>query len=88
MTIATSNYLFTRIRQKFSHLNETKFRHNYFLDTLNLVCHCGSIPETTNQFLLRCQNHEISSSKLLKNLYNLDQSLRNYDDGPLIQTFV
>ena len=35
------------------------------------MCSCGSEPETTAHFLLRCQNHVISRSKLLKNVYNL-----------------
>ena len=45
---------------------------------------CGSEPETTDHFHLCCQNHVISRSKLLKNVYSLDQTLRNYDDDHLI----
>ena len=43
------------------------------------MCSCGSESETTARFILRCQNHVISRSKL-KNVYNLDQTkkLRNY----------
>ena len=48
------------------------------------MCSCGSEPETTAHFRLRCQNHVMSSSKLLKNVYNLDQTLRNYYDDQLI----
>ena len=48
------------------------------------MCSCGSEPETTARFLFCCQNHVISRSKLLKNVYNLDQALRNYDDDHLI----
>ena len=79
--------LLTRLRLNFNHLNEHKFRHN-FLDTINPMCSCGSEPETTDHFLFRCQNHVISTSKLLKNLYNLDQTLRNYDDDHLIHTLL
>ena len=75
--------LLTCLRLNFSKLNEHKFRHN-FLDTLNPMCSCGSEPETTAHFLLRCQNHVINRSKLLKNVYNLDQTLQNNDDGHLI----
>ena len=75
--------LFTRFKLNFNHLNEHKFRLN-FLDTINLMCSCGSEQETTALFLLCCQIHIISRSKLLKNLYNLDQTLRNYDDEHLI----
>ena len=69
--------------KNFSHLNEHKFTHN-FLDTLNTVCSCGSETETTAHFFLRCQNHVMNRSKLLKNVYNLHQTLRNYDDDHLI----
>ena len=63
--------LLTRLRLNFSYLNEHKFRHN-FLDTINPMCSCGSEPETTAHFFLLCENHVISRSKLLKNVYNLD----------------
>ena len=52
------------------------------------MCSCGSEPETTAHFFLRCQNHEISRSKLLKNVDNLNQTLRNYDDDNLIHIFL
>ena len=68
--------LLTRLRLNFSHLNEHKFRHN-FLDTLNPRCSCGSEPEIAAHFLLRCQNHVMNRSKLLKNVHSLDQTLRN-----------
>ena len=48
------------------------------------MCSCGSEPETTTHFLCRCQNHVISRPRLFKNVYNLDQTLRNYDDDHLI----
>ena len=41
------------------------------------MCSCGSEPETATHFSLLCQNHVISRSKLLKNIYNLDETL-NY----------
>ena len=48
------------------------------------MCSCGSEPETTAHFLLHCQNHVMKRSKLLKNVYNLDQTLGNYDHDHLI----
>ena len=47
------------------------------------MCSCGSELETTAHFLLRCQNQVMNRSKLLKNVYSLDQILRNYDDDHL-----
>ena len=52
------------------------------------MCSCGSEPEATAHFLLGCQNRIISRSKLLKSVYNLDQTLRNYDDDHLIHTLL
>ena len=49
---------------------------------------CGSEPETISHFLVRCQNHVGSRTKLFKNLYNLDQTLPNYDDDHLIYTLL
>ena len=48
------------------------------------MCSCGSEPETTAHFLLRCQNHVMNRPKLLKNVCNLDQALRNYYNDHLI----
>ena len=50
------------------------------------MCRCSPEPETSDHSLLRCQNHVISTSKLLKNVYNLDQTLRSYGDNHLIHT--
>ena len=75
--------LLTHVRLNLSHLNKHKFRHN-FLDTSNPMCSCGSESETTAHFLLRCQNHVMNRTKLLKNVCNLDQTQRNYDDDHLI----
>ena len=48
------------------------------------MCSCGSEPETTAHSLLRSQNDVMRRSKLLKNVYTLDQTLRNYDNDRLI----
>ena len=48
------------------------------------MCSCDSEPETTAHFHLCCQNHVISRSQLVKNVYKLDQTLRNYDNDHLI----
>ena len=43
--------LLTRLRLKFSHINEHKFRHGSN-DTINPMCACGTDIETTEHFLL------------------------------------
>ena len=75
--------LLTRLGLYFSHLNKHKFTHK-FMDTINPMCSYGIEIETTAHFFLRCQNHVMSRSKLLKNVYNLGQTLRNFDDDHLI----
>ena len=74
--------LLTCLRLNFSPLNKHKFRHN-FIDAINPMYNCGSELENTAHFLLRYQNHKIIRSKLLRNVYNLDQTLQNYDVNPL-----
>ena len=49
----TGAKLLTKLRLKFSHLNEHKFRHN-FKDIKVAMCGCGSETETTEHFFLRC----------------------------------
>ena len=50
------------------------------------MCSCGSEPKTTAHFFFCCHNNVIGRSKLLKNVYILDQTLRNYNDDHLIHT--
>ena len=45
--------LLTRLRLRFSHLHENKFRHN-FKDMLNPLCLCSIEPASTTHFFLRC----------------------------------
>ena len=45
--------LLTRLRLKFSHLNEHKFCHN-FKDTVVTMFDCGTETETTEHFFLCC----------------------------------
>ena len=75
------------LKAKFQAPEQTQIRHN-FLGTINPICSYGSKPKTTVHFLLRCQNHVINRSKLLKNVYNLNEIIRNYDDDHLIHTLL
>ena len=68
--------LLSRLRLKYSHLNEHKFCHN-FKDALSPRCDCGSETETTDHFFLCCPFFAINRQKLLNDLLKLDSSLRN-----------
>ena len=75
--------LLSRLRLKFSHLNEHKFHHN-FKDALSPMCDYGSETETTDHFFLRCPFFAINRQKLLNNLLKIDPSLRNLKDELLL----
>ena len=75
--------LLSRLRLKFSHLNEHKFRHN-FKDALSPMCDCGSEIEATDHFFLRCPFFAINSQKLLKDLLKIDPFLRDLKDELLL----
>ena len=68
--------LLSRLRLKFSHLNEHKFCHN-FKDAPSPMCDCGSETETTDSFFLRCLIFAENGPKLLNSLFKIDVSLKN-----------
>ena len=76
--------LLSRLRLKFSHLNEHKFYkcHN-FKDVLSPMCDCGSKTERTDFFLL-FPIFAINRQKLLNDLFKMDPSLRNLKDELLL----
>ena len=63
--------LLTRLRLRFSHLNEHKFRHG-FSDTINPMCACGTEIETTEHFLLRCQFYSTQRLELFEKLEKVE----------------
>ena len=67
---------FTRLRLKFSHLKEHKFRHG-FTDTINPMCVCGADVETTEHFLLRCQFY---STQRLEHFNNFERANPDFKD--------
>ena len=75
--------LFTRLRLRFSHLNEHKFCHN-FKDTPSPMCDCGSETETTRHFVLRCPFFSKQRQELLNSLFDIDLSLSNLDEKSLL----
>ena len=75
--------LLTRLRLKFSHLNEHKFRHN-FRDTVNSMCACGAGIETTCHFFLRCQFFISHRTKLLNSVFKNDPSIQKLSDDNLV----
>ena len=52
------------------------------------MCCCVFEPDIIAHFLFCCQNYKICKSKLLKNVYNLDETPQSYDDDYLISTLL
>ena len=71
--------LLTRLRLKFSHLKEHKFRHG-FADTINPMCACGADVETTSHFLLSCHFYSTQRLELFDNLERANPGFRNLSD--------
>ena len=69
----------TRIRLRFSHLREHKFKHS-FQDTLNPICNCGNDVESAIQFFLHCPLYSKERRTLLNSLVNIDHTLLGNTD--------
>ena len=59
----------SKLRLKFSGLNEHRFRHNF--DCLNPVCRCGTADEDSEHFLLHCHFFEAARRDLLGSLSDI-----------------
>ena len=79
--------LLPKLRLRFSHLNEHKFRHN-FKDALSRMCDCGVDTETTDHCFLRCSYFSINRQKLLNDLPKIDPSLRNLKEELLLDVIL
>ena len=75
--------LLTRLRLKFSRLNEHKFRHN-FKHWVSPICDCGAETKTTSHFFLRCKSFANERQKPHDNLYGIDASIKNLNEESLI----
>ena len=69
--------------QKFSHLNEHKFCHN-FKDSVVPMCDCGKETETAEHFFLRCPFFVTERQKLLNNIYDKHFSSQNLNEESMI----
>ena len=76
MTPERVKYL-TRLRVRFSHLNEHKFRHG-FLDSLNPLCNCSLEAEDNEHFFLRCLNFENARRSLFIDTSSISSSFKNF----------
>ena len=73
--------LLTKLRLKFSVLNEHKFRHNF--DSLTPFCACGNDMEDNEHFLLRCPQFDVMRQDLFGRLSEIPGLNIDLDDKPL-----
>ena len=73
--------LLTKLRLKFSVLNEHKFRHN--IDSPTPFCACGNGMEDNDHFLLRCPQFDVMRPDLFGRLSEIPGLNIDLDDKPL-----
>ena len=76
-----------RLRLRFSHLNEHKFRHG-FLDTLNPLCNCSLEVEDNEHFFLRCLNFENARRSLFIDISSINSSFKNLPSHLKVELFL
>ena len=77
MTLKVLKKYLKRLRFRFSHLNEHKFRHD-FLDTSNPLCNCSMEVEDNEHFFLCCLNFENAQRSLFIDISSIDSSFKNF----------
>ena len=77
----------TRLRLKFSHVNEQKFWHNSE-DPINLMCSCSFEPKTADQYLFCCKILFDLRKDLLNSLFAMSKSLKIFSDEQLLNVLL
>ena len=77
----------TRLRLGLSHLRYHKFKHN-FQDSLNPLCNCGLLAETTSHCLLHCPLFADERKTFLSNIKSINHKFLEQNDSTLTQTFL
>ena len=76
----------TRLRLDLSHLRYHKFK-QYFQDSLNPLCNCDLITETTFHYLLHCPLFADERKTFLSNIKSINHKFLEQNDSTLTQTF-
>ena len=74
----------TTLRLELSLLWEHKFKYG-FLDSLNPICSCGLVIETTCHFLLHCPNFRNERSVLLNNVSTININILTSCDASIVK---
>ena len=70
-----------------SHLCYHKFKYN-FQDSLNPLCNCGLISESTSHYLLRCPLFVEERKTFLSKTKSINHKFLEQDDSALTQTLL
>ena len=69
----------TQLRLGLSHLRYHKFKHN-FQDSVNPLCNCGLITETTSHYLLHCPLFADERKTFLSNIKSINHKFLEQND--------
>ena len=75
------------MRLGLSHLHDHKFKHN-ILDTINLLCSCGSDIESTFHFFLYCSNFSEERITLLSDVFGNNSNILTCTDSKIVETLL
>ena len=76
-----------RLRIRFSHLKEHKFKHN-FQDSIDPMCSCSSGIETTIHFFLHCANFNIQRQTLFDKIATIDANILTENEDSIVNTLL
>ena len=77
----------TRLRLGLSHLRYHILKHN-FQDSLNPLCNCGLIIETTSHYLLHCPLFADERKTFLSNIKSINHKFLEQNDSTLTPIFL
>ena len=76
-----------RLRIRFTHLKEHKFKHN-FQDSVDPMCNCSSGIETTIHFFLHCANFNIQRQTLIDKIATIDVNILTKNEDSIANTLL
>ena len=77
----------TRLQVGFSHLKESKFRHN-FEDVINPLYSCGNFVKSTTHFFLHCTHFSNQRLTLINKTKDIDICIFDKNDFLITQTLL
>ena len=76
-----------RLRIRFSHLKEHKFKHNFQV-SIDPMCSYSSGIETTIHFFLHCANFNVQRQTLLDKIATTDANILTENEDSIVDTLL